>query len=237
MRLKVIIPNAGMQAETLRAREVMLKKYAMEETEISVECIERGPESIESNYDKVLAGSYILDKVIAAAKNGFDAVIIYCGSDPVIEAARECVTIPVIGPGKAAMMIACDLAYNFSIISTLDLSIPRDKEYVRIAGLDITRLVSVRCLNMPVNNVRDDMEVSYQALLAAGRKAVEEDGAHALVLKCLGMAGLGKRLQDDLGVPVIDTAFAAIKYAEMLVSLRLSHSRKSYPVPPEKKIF
>lgn len=237
MRLKVIIPNAGMQAETLKAREVMLKEYAMPETEISVDCIDRGPESIESNYDKVLAGPYILDKVIAAEANGFDAVIIYCGSDPAIEAARERVTIPVVGPGKAAMMIAGDLAYNFSIISTLDLSITRDKEYVRLAGLDITRLVSVRCLNMPVSNIRDDMEASYQALLAAGKKAVEEDGAHALVLKCLGMAGLGTRLQADLGVPVIDTAFAAVKYAELLVSLRLSHSKKSYPVPPDKKIF
>lgn len=234
MRLKVIIPNAGMQPETLRSRERMLKEVAMPDTQVSVDCIDRGPESIESNYDKVLAGSYIMEKVMAAQEQGFDAVIIYCGSDPAIEAARECVNIPVIGPGKIAMLLANDLAYNFSIISTLELSVPRDVEYVRMAGLDVTRLKSVRCLNMPVSNVRDDLEASYQALLAAGRKAVEEDGAHALVLKCLGMAGLGRRLQSDLGVPVIDTAFVTIKYAELLVTLGLSHSRKSYPTPPEK---
>ena len=206
----------------------------MPDTQISVDCIDRGPESIESNYDKVLAGPYIMEKVMAAQEQGFDAVIIYCGSDPAIEAARECVNIPVIGPGKIAMLLTNDLAYNFSIISTLELSVPRDIEYVRTAGLDVTRLKSVRCLNMPVSNVRDDLEASYQALLAAGRKAVTEDGAHALVLKCLGMAGLGRRLQSDLGVPVMDTAFVAIKYAELLVTLGLSHSRKSYPTPPEK---
>ncbi len=91
MRLKVIIPNAGMLPETLRSRERMLAEYAMPDTLISVDCIERGPESIESNYDKVLAGPYIMEKVLAAEEEGFDAVIIYCGSDPATEAARECV--------------------------------------------------------------------------------------------------------------------------------------------------
>ena len=48
MKLKVIIPNSGMDRKTLDDREVMLSAYAMQSTEISVDCIDHGPESIEN---------------------------------------------------------------------------------------------------------------------------------------------------------------------------------------------
>ena len=51
MRLKVIIPNSGMDRDTLLQREKMLSAFAMPSTEISVECIAHGQESIESAYD------------------------------------------------------------------------------------------------------------------------------------------------------------------------------------------
>lgn len=234
MKLKVIIPNSGMTPETLRDRERMLKQYAMPETEISVDCIDGGPESIESDYDEVLAGKYILDKATIAQKEGYDAIIVYCGSDPAVEAIREIVDIPVIAPGKVSMLVINDLAYRFSILTVLDRSIIRNEEQVRKSGLDITRLASVRSINIPVSDIRDDMEKTYNGLLQAGKKAIEEDGAHGFVLSCLGMAGMGPRLQEALNVPVIDPAFLSIKYAEMLVSLGLKHSKKSFPVPPEK---
>lgn len=234
MKLKVIIPNSGMKKETLREREIMLKEYAMESTEISVDCIDRGPESIESNYDEVLAGECIIEKVIEAEKEGYDAAVIYCGDDPAVAAAREIANIPVIGPGKISMLVANDLAYKFSILTVLDSMIPHNEELVRKFGLDASRVASVHSINIPVSYVRKNLEKTFSALLEEGKKAIEVNGAHALVLACLGMAGIGKRLQDALNVPVIDPAFLAIKYAEMLTTLGLKHSKKSYPTPPGK---
>lgn len=228
MRLKVIIPNAGMKQETLREREKMLSKYAMETTEISVDCIDEGPESIESSYDELLASRPLLDKVIQAEIDGFDAVVVYCGSDPGVEAAREMVDIPVLGPGKVSFLIANDLAYRFSILTVLDETVARDTEHYRKLGFDITRLASVRCIGIPVADIREDMEKTLDALERVGKICVEEDGAHALVLSCLGMAGMGNQLQKRLGIPVIDPAFLVIKYAELLVGLELNYSRKSY---------
>lgn len=235
MKIKVIIPNSGMSRETLQERETMLEKAASKGTEISVDCIEGGPESIEYNYDEVLASKYILDNVIKAEKDGYDAIIIYCGSDPSLEAAREVVDIPVIGPGRTSLAIVNDLAYKFSVLTVLEDTIAHDEEQVRKRGFDITRLVSIKSIGIPVSEVRDDMERTYKALLDIGKQAIEIDGAHALVLACLGMAGMGERLQDALGVPVIDPAFVAVKYAELLVSLRLKQSRRSY-VKPRKKL-
>lgn len=234
MKIKVIIPNSGMERSTLHDREIMLKEFAMLETEISVDCIDGGPESIESDYDEVLAGPYILSKVQKAAKDGFDAVVIYCGSDPALAAAREIVDIPVVGPGRASVMVALDLGYRFSIITVLDSTITRDEEHVRVKGFDPTRLASVRSIGIPVSNVRDNMGATLDALVKAGQKCIEEDGAQCLVLSCLGMAGLGQRVQKELGIPVLDPAPVAIKYAELLAATNLRQSRLSYPAPPEK---
>ena len=234
MKLKVIIPNSGMDRKTLDDREVMLSAYAMQSTEISVDCIDHGPESIENAYDEVMACAHILPKVVSAERDGFDAVIIYCGDDPAVGAARELVDIPVIGPGKVAKMIALDLSYRFSILTVLKSCIPGDMEETYRKGFDMNRLASVRSIDICVSDVRDDMEETFSALYKAGKACIEEDGAQSLVLSCLGMAGMGERLTKALGVPVVDPAFAAIKYAELLVTLGLSQSRISHPAPMEK---
>ena len=234
MKIKVIIPNSGMDRKTLDSREEMLSEYAAIGTEISVDCIDHGPESIESAYDEVLANAHILPKVVQAERDGFDAVIIYCGDDPAVGAARELVDIPVIGPGKVSKLIALDLGYRFSVLTVLKSCIPGDREECYRKGIDMHRLASVRSIDIPVSDVRDDMEATFEGLLAEGRKCIDLDGAQCIVLSCLGMAGMGKRLTESLGVPVIDPAFAAVKYAEMLVTLGLAQSKISHPSPTEK---
>lgn len=228
MKIKVIIPNAGMPRSTLNEREAMLSEYAAEGTLIAVDCINEGPESIESSYDEILASVPLLKKITQAEKDGFDGAIIYCGSDPAIDAAREIVDIPVIGPGKISFLIANDIGFKFSILTVLDETIAKDEEHYRKMGMDVTRLVSVRSINIPVANVRDNMEETLNALERVGKMCVEEDDAHCLVLSCLGMAGMGKPLSKRLGVPVIDPALLAVKYMEMIISLGLNYSRRSY---------
>ena len=82
-RLLVIIPNYNMGKETLNNRKKMLENMGIGATDITVEDICGGPDSIESEYDEVMAGKYILDRIRTASKNEFDAIIIYCANDPV----------------------------------------------------------------------------------------------------------------------------------------------------------
>ena len=233
MKIKVIIPNSGMDRKTLDSREEMLSAYAWPGTEISVDCIPGGPESIESAYDEVLASPYVVEMSLQAEKEGFDAVIVYCGSDPAVDAAREVVDIPVIGPGKASKLVASDLGYKFSVLTVLESCVVRDREAVYEKGFSHERLASVRAIGIPVSNVRDDMDRSLKALVDAGKMCIA-DGADCLVLSCLGMAGLGEKLQNELGIPVLDPAPIAVQYAQTLVKLGLSQSRIAFPVPPEK---
>jgi allantoin racemase len=55
----------------------------------------------------------------------------------------------------------------------------------------------------------------------------------------IGLAGDVKKGLEDLGiagVPVIDPAILAVKVAEALADMGLSHSKRTYPLPPEKEI-
>ena len=231
-KIKVIIPNAGMSLSKLRYRERMLKAVAREDTEINVDCIKAGPASIESRYDSVMASRYILEEVKAAEKSGFDAIIIYCGDDPALDAAREIVNIPVIGPGVVSIYIASMLCRKFTIIGG-------EEGFIK-SKLNYSCLASTRSLNIPVLDLRDSKGVVKEVkelLIRESRKAIEEDGAEAIVLGCLGLAGIGKEVQKKLGVPVIDPAFVSINMAELLIHSNLTHSKLTYRNPPKKKYY
>jgi allantoin racemase len=49
--------------------------------------------------------------------------------------------------------------------------------------------------------------------------------------------GVERELSKRLGVPVVNPVLAALKTAETLLDLGLSHSRASWPSPPEKAYF
>lgn len=228
--LLVLIPNSGMSTMTLADRKQMLSKYADDNTEISVECIPAGPISIETEHEEFEAGIHILNRARTAAEDGFDCMIVYCSSDPAVRAARELAKIPVIGPGYISMMIGQELGDQYSIITPLKEMININNVKLRGYGFDPTKCKSIRSLDINVDNLRDAIDETYKALLREGEKCILEDGAHVIVLACLGLAGLGERLQADLHVPVIDPASVSIKYAELLYNLGLNYSSLSYEV-------
>ena len=228
-KLLVIIPNSGMDEQTLHDRKLMLESYASPGTEITVECIPAGPESVETEWEEIEAGYYVLQRVKKVQTEDYQAIIVYCADDPAVRAARELSHIPVIGPGSVSLMLAQDLGNKYSIIVPLEDTVPSTEMRIRRFLFDGTRCCSIRSIPMPVISLRDDLEQTYKVLLEVGKKCVEEDGAHVLVLACLGMAGLGERLQEALGVPVIDPAPASVRYAELLHYAGLQYSRLSYP--------
>jgi allantoin racemase len=87
-----------------------------------------------------------------------------------------------------------------------------------------------------VLELQNNIERTREVLLAEAQKAVENDGAHVIILGCTGMTGMAQWLKEKIGLPVIDGLEAAIKLAEVLVDLRLSQSKRTYPKPPVKEI-
>jgi allantoin racemase len=238
MKIRVVIPSITKEYEALG-----LEQYspgASADTELSVALLDKGPASIESRYDGAVAVPDVVRKVVEAEKDGVDAVIIDCMADPGLEAAREMVSIPVIGPAETAMHVAAMLGHRFSVVTVLDSAVPMFDLHAARIGV-AARLASVRAVNIPVLELGDTGRV-VKALTEQSVMAVREDGAHLIVFGCTGMIGLADDVKEGLenrgiaDVPVIDPAILALKVAEAFADMGLSHSKRTYPAPPEKEI-
>ncbi|GAA2896959.1 aspartate/glutamate racemase family protein [Microbacterium esteraromaticum] len=199
-----------------------------------------GTASIESRWDDAFAVPGILDAAIRAEEAGAQAVVIDCMDDPGLDAAREVVRIPVIGPAQASMHLALTLADRFSIITTLTADIPVVRELVEHNRL-AHRCASVRGLGLSPLDLHDDAAATLDAFVDAARAAVEIDGAAAIIAGCTQLSGrteeVAARLADEgIEVPVIDPLAAALHHALTLVRLGISHSGVGYPAPAAKQI-
>lgn len=223
--------------EVARRREV-LRRQAAPGVEVEVRSLAAGPPSIESAYEAALVVPEVVRAAREAEGQGFDAVIIGCFSDPGLEAAREVVAIPVVGPGQSALHLAAQLGGRITIISPLDGALGRVEARLRALGL-ADRLASVRAVNMPVLDVARERAAVLDRLTEVGRQAVAEDRAEVLVLGCMSMGflGLAADLGRSLGLPVVNPVAAGLKTAEMVVATGLSHSKAAYPAPPKQEVL
>lgn len=200
-----------------------------------------GTAAIESRFDDAFAVPGILDAAIRAEQDGSDAVVIDCMDDPGLDAAREVVRIPVIGTAEASMHLALCLADRFTILTTAAEDIPIVRELVQHHRLE-HRCASIRAIGIGVLDLHADPDDTLQRLAAAGRAAVDEDGAAALIPGCTLLSGTAERLAAHLAitgpaVPVIDPLAAALHHAQTLVRLGVSHSGVGYPPPVAKEIL
>lgn len=200
--------------------------------------IDRGPGSIESEYEAALAAPDTVAKIVEAERDGVDAVIIDCMGDPGLRPAREAVRIPVLGPCQTGMHIASMLGHKFSIITVLGRLRPSFENQAALAGLT-TRLASVRWVDIPVLELENDLTTTRAALVEEAQRAVELDGAEAIVFGCTGLLGCAAGVQEGLlargiDIPVIDPIPTAVNVAAALVRSQLTHSARTYPLPPVK---
>lgn len=225
MKIKVVIPNSGMDRETLDAREDMLSRALSPGTVCSVDCIPDGPRSIESNTDEVLAGPLLLQAARRAEEDGFDAFVVYCFSDLAVDAIREQVSIPVVGPGAVALAAADMIASRFTVITTLERNVARTRRRLMKSRVCQEKLTSIRALNIPVAELRDDPGLTRERLDSVCGEALRQEQVDAVILGCLGMAQYGQAVGEKYGLRVIDPAPLSVAWAELSARLDLRHGR------------
>jgi allantoin racemase len=223
-----------MGAKEMKRREALLNSWAFAGTSVTVVDVPDGPASIESSYEELMAVPATLEGIRQAERDGYDAVIIGCFGDPGLDAARELVGIPVIGPGETSMLLAASLGHRYSIVTILDSVIPSQEHQAHKAGV-LGKLASVEVTNIPVLELMNDPVFSKRRVEEVGRDAIERHRADSLVLGCMTMSFLdvAEEVGANLGVPVINAGRAALKAAETLVSMGMSHSKRAFPTPPK----
>lgn len=201
----------------------------------------RGPGHLEYHFYQALIMVDMLRSVKQAEREGYDGAVIGCFYDPGLRESREIVeSMVVTAPAESAMHIASTLGSRFSIIVGREKWIPRMHENVVNYGFR-DRLASFRSVGLGVPDFHQDEQLALDRIRQAAAAAVREDRAEVIILGCTMQYGFFETLQAELGVPVIDAAVAAVKYAEFLVRLKRcsgwSHSKQGdYESPPRDEI-
>jgi len=216
MRIFIINPN-GDPEMTLKI-EAAARAFAAGEFEAVCQATPGAPRFIDTYEDQAQAAPGMA-RLLRDNHEVFDAFVVACHCDPNLDLMKEISRKPVVGIGEASMKIATMLGHRFSVVSTAAHSIPNKEaliEKYHLRGL----LASVRA------PAPEDMDAPLEEkYFRTARAAVDNDAAEVIVLGCAGLAGLDKRLQERLGVPVLDGVVCALIIAAGLVRYGVSTSK------------
>jgi allantoin racemase len=233
--VKILVVNVNTTASMTDAIAASARAVAAPGTEIVGLTPAVGAESVEGNFESYLAAVAVMD-VVTRYDGRFDAVVQAGFGEHGREGLQELLDVPVVDITEAAGHLASLLGRTFSVVTTLDRTVPLIEDRLRLAGLD-ARCASVRSSGLTVLQLEDDAEVAVKAIVAESERAVRDDKAEVVCLGCGGMAGLEEAVRAATGVPVVDGVAAAVKLVESLVALGLSTSKvRTYADPRPKRV-
>lgn len=174
-----------------------------------------GPPAIQGPEDGEACVPPLLRLVEKAVGQGARAIIIGCADDTGLEAARAAAACPVIGIGQAGYHLAALAGARFSVVTTLDVSVPILEHNVRSYGFG-DALSRVRASGVPVLALETDRAAATARVLDEIARAAEEDGIQSVVLGCAGMAHIPAAAPPEIKIRIIDGVSAAVRIAAAL---------------------
>ena len=231
--MKILVVNPNTTVSMTEKIGEAARSVAAPGTEITAVNPDKGPASIEGYYDEVFSVPGIIEEIEKGETAGFEGFVIACFDDTGLDAARTVTEKPVIGICEAAMHMASLVANNFTVVTTLPRSIPAIEALARRYGMG--ERCRVRAAEIAVLDLEEPGSEASRRVREVVARAVEEDGAEAMLLGCAGMADLARDLTEEFGRPVIDGVAAAVKLVEAAVGLGLKTSKTGgYAVPLPK---
>ena len=142
MEILVVNPNttASMTDKIRAAAEAVASRG----TRITAVNPATGPESIEGYHDEALAVPGLLAEIGKGEARGVAGHVIACFDDTGLDAARALARAPVVGIGEAAFHLASLVAGRFSVITTLDRSVPAIEQNLVKYGLRLALCAGAR---------------------------------------------------------------------------------------------
>jgi allantoin racemase len=222
-----------------------LNEVKRAETEISIKGVDDG--SMDLHFNAVVAmNSYgsggVLNKIMQAADQGFDAVAIGCFLDPAMQEAREVVPIPVFGLGETSMMMACMYGHKFSGVA---FHAKQAQYYDRKAfeyGL-AARHIPFGDLGMDFTEVQSGFAnpARMRESFIAESKRLASEGAEVILAACATVNAIIRRekINEVNGALIMDCNAVLLKItegmAELSKSIGLGASRRLLFHGPERK--
>jgi allantoin racemase len=231
--MRILVVNVNTTQSMTDAIGASARAAASDGTEIVALTPRFGADSCEGNFESYLAAIAVMDRVLSYPEP-FDAVIQAGYGEHGREGLQELLDVPVVDITEAAASTAMFLGHKYSVVTTLDRTVPLIEDRLKLAGLD-ERCASVRASGLGVLELEDDPDHAVQAIVEQAERAVKEDKAEVICLGCGGMAELEEQVKARTGVPIVDGVRAAVAIAESLVRLGLTTSKVRTYAPPRPK--
>ena len=166
-----------------------------------------GARYIASRAAAAIAQHAVLD-ALAEHGPGASHVIIACFGDPGLEAAKESFAGAVVGMAEASLIVGFAQASKVAFITGGAAWVPMLEEFCLIRGHGRDQVL-VRAVAPDGGMIAADPDGAV-AVLAAAVRAVAAEGAGAVVLGGLGLAGLAPAVAAASGVAVLDSLDCAL---------------------------
>ena len=233
--MRILVVNVNTTAEMTKSIGDSARRVAAPGTEIVELTPFVGADSVEGNLESFLAAVAVMDRVLAY-EEPFDAVIQAGFGEHGKEGLMEILDVPVVDITDAGAQMAYMLGFRYSVVTTLDRTVPLIEERLRASGL-FDKCASLRSSGMSVLDLENRPDDAVTAIVDEARRAVEEDKAEVIVLGCGGMANLDAKIKAVVDVPIVDGVASAVKLAESLVSLGYKTSKIRTYAPPRPKVM
>ncbi len=216
VRQRILVVNPNSNDAVTRGIDTALDPLRFAEgPQIDCMTLTEGPFGIESQAD-VESVTMPLARLVRET-NDTAAFVVACYSDPGLHVCREATDRPVFGIAECGVLTALSRGERFGVLAIKNRSIPRHLRYLRQMGL-MDRLAGERALGLSVAETASG-DTTLERMTEVGTELRDRDGANAIVMGCAGMAAHRAKLEERLGIPVIDPTQSAVAMALGVVAL------------------
>lgn len=213
-------PPSGYSAAERARREAIVRRYVPDGFTLRTVAMQQAPPFLETAADYARAVAIAAQELQMLDLSGVDALVLAGAIDPALAQLRTLTSVPLIGPGEAAMYLGAILGKPLSIV-TVDAAAARQTEHFLACTTVKPAIVSIRHIDTPIRVIVENLEAAREAVRRECRAAVR-DGAGAIYLGAmtLAMLGISGELRRENGVAVLDPAAVAIRTAVECVRAR-----------------
>jgi allantoin racemase len=217
--MRIVLANPNTSAGVTDAIAAAARSVASPGVEIKPVTARFGARVIGTRTEAAVAEHAVLE-LLAREAEGCTAAIIGASLDSGLRAAREMLTVPVLGLTEAALYVACLGGGRFGAVTLGRRNLPVLREMIEGYGL-AQRCGGLRAVEAGPLELLDAPERLAALIGEAAADLVEREMVEAVVLIGAVMAGMPVRVQPRLAVPLIEGVRAAVVLAEALVRLGL----------------
>jgi len=172
-------------------------------------------------YADFLRSIEIVEGLVQAEKEGYDGAVIGCFADPGLNVLETLLDIPVMGPAKAAMIMAQTMGSKMAFITLPYTEKMIEKLIYEYRVQDsVLSYKPCRALNIPLEQFSE--EDPFIKNFHKTAQGLVNDGADVIIFACVHCSTFltYKGVTSVEGVPIVDGAIAALKLVEMMIKLK-----------------